>query len=85
MANYYNKVSTVFWKSGNALFHSCTLHRLYHLSREMRKNLTQEEMQRQVLKMSNLGMNALWNNFIGVSGVTFKDLKTNIKQRGVNI
>lgn len=46
MANYYNKVSTVFWKSGNALFHSCTLHRLYHLSREMRKNLTQDEMQR---------------------------------------
>uniref|UniRef100_A0A8C2PW80 Eukaryotic translation initiation factor 3 subunit A n=1 Tax=Cyprinus carpio TaxID=7962 RepID=A0A8C2PW80_CYPCA len=52
MANYYNKVSTVFWKSGNALFHACTLHRLYHLSREMRKNLTQEEMQRLTLKMS---------------------------------
>ncbi|XP_077311585.1 eukaryotic translation initiation factor 3 subunit A [Lithobates pipiens] len=46
MANYYNKVSTVFWKSGNALFHASTLHRLYHLSREMRKNLTQEENQR---------------------------------------
>ncbi|XP_038265224.1 eukaryotic translation initiation factor 3 subunit A isoform X1 [Dermochelys coriacea] len=46
MANYYHKVSTVFWKSGNALFHASTLHRLYHLSREMRKNLTQEEMQR---------------------------------------
>lgn len=46
MANYYNKVSTVFWKSGNALFHASTQHRLYHLSREMRKNLTQEEMQR---------------------------------------
>ncbi|XP_056291869.1 eukaryotic translation initiation factor 3 subunit A [Pseudoliparis swirei] len=46
MANYYNKVSTVFWKSGNALFHACTLHRLYHLSREMRKNLTHDEMQR---------------------------------------
>ncbi|XP_019498457.1 PREDICTED: eukaryotic translation initiation factor 3 subunit A [Hipposideros armiger] len=45
MANYYNKVSTVFWKSGNALFHASTLHRLYHLSREMRKNLTPEEMQ----------------------------------------
>lgn len=50
MANYYNKVSTVFWKSGNALFHACTLHRLYHLSREMRKNLTQEEMQRYLYK-----------------------------------
>ncbi|KAJ1140079.1 hypothetical protein NDU88_006440, partial [Pleurodeles waltl] len=46
MANYYNKVSTVFWKSGNALFHASTLHRLYHLSREMRKNLTPEEMQK---------------------------------------
>ncbi|XP_040217411.1 eukaryotic translation initiation factor 3 subunit A isoform X2 [Rana temporaria] len=46
MSNYYNKVSTVFWKSGNALFHASTLHRLYHLSREMRKNLTQEENQR---------------------------------------
>ncbi|XP_075071656.1 eukaryotic translation initiation factor 3 subunit A isoform X2 [Mixophyes fleayi] len=46
MANYYNKVSTVFWKSGNTLFHASTLHRLYHLSREMRKNLTPEEMQR---------------------------------------
>uniref|UniRef100_A0A8C6UVZ6 Eukaryotic translation initiation factor 3 subunit A n=1 Tax=Neogobius melanostomus TaxID=47308 RepID=A0A8C6UVZ6_9GOBI len=46
MANYYNKVSTVFWKSGNALFHACTLHRLYHLSREMRKNLTQDDLQR---------------------------------------
>lgn len=49
MANYYNKVSTVFWKSGNALFHACTLHRLYHLSREMRKNLTQDEMQRYLI------------------------------------
>ncbi|XP_053305829.1 eukaryotic translation initiation factor 3 subunit A [Spea bombifrons] len=46
MANYYNKVSTVFWKSGNTLFHASTLHRLFHLSREMRKNLTQEETQR---------------------------------------
>lgn len=53
MANYYNKVSTVFWKSGNALFHACTLHRLYHLSREMRKNLTQEEMQRLALNRSD--------------------------------
>lgn len=67
MANYYNKVSTVFWKSGNALFHACTLHRLYHLSREMRKNLTQEEMQRLALNRSDfhleegIGLNALWN------------------------
>lgn len=54
MANYYNKVSTVFWKSGNALFHASTLHRLYHLSREMRKNLTQDEMQRSDLMYYNM-------------------------------
>ncbi|XP_008320357.1 eukaryotic translation initiation factor 3 subunit A isoform X2 [Cynoglossus semilaevis] len=51
MANYYNKVSTVFWKSGNALFHACTLHRLYNLSREMRKNLSQDEMQRMATRV----------------------------------
>uniref|UniRef100_A0A8C4PWC5 Eukaryotic translation initiation factor 3 subunit A n=1 Tax=Eptatretus burgeri TaxID=7764 RepID=A0A8C4PWC5_EPTBU len=51
MANYYQKVSMVFWKSGNTLFHACTLHRLFHLSREMRKNLSQEEMQRMATKV----------------------------------
>ncbi|KAI4871901.1 hypothetical protein NFI96_031956, partial [Prochilodus magdalenae] len=59
MANYYNKVSTVFWKSGNALFHACTLHRLYHLSREMRKNLTQEEMQRRLIRSRGIHFFAL--------------------------
>uniref|UniRef100_UPI003590290B eukaryotic translation initiation factor 3 subunit A isoform X2 n=1 Tax=Myxine glutinosa TaxID=7769 RepID=UPI003590290B len=51
MANYYQKVSMVFWKSGNTLFHACTLHRLFHLSREMRKNLSHEEMQRMATKV----------------------------------
>lgn len=66
MANYYNKVSTVFWKSGNALFHACTLHRLYHLSREMRKNLTQDEMQRYGIHYLKIGAHVLlwqWPNW----------------------
>ncbi|XP_033119426.1 eukaryotic translation initiation factor 3 subunit A-like [Anneissia japonica] len=46
MANYYQKLGLVFWKSGNALFHACALHRLLQLSREQRKNLTPEETQR---------------------------------------
>lgn len=46
MANYYQKLGLVFWKSGNHLFHACTLHRLFHLSREQKKNLSQEELQR---------------------------------------
>lgn len=66
MANYYHKVSTVFWKSGNALFHASTLHRLYHLSREMRKNLTQEEMQRWEKSMA-------WSNFVfGIINSSFE-------------
>ncbi|ESO99059.1 hypothetical protein LOTGIDRAFT_142293 [Lottia gigantea] len=44
MANYYQKLGLVFWKSGNRLFHASTLHRLYHLSREQRKNLAPDEL-----------------------------------------
>ncbi|XP_002738406.1 eukaryotic translation initiation factor 3 subunit A [Saccoglossus kowalevskii] len=46
MANYYTKLGLVFWKSGNHLFHACALHRLLQLSREQRKNLSQDEIQK---------------------------------------
>ncbi|KAH9508590.1 Eukaryotic translation initiation factor 3 subunit A [Bulinus truncatus] len=46
MANYYQKLGLVFSKSGNHLFHACTLHRLFNLSREQRKNLSSEELQK---------------------------------------
>ena len=46
MANYYQKLGLVFWKSGNALFHACALHRLLQLSREQRKNMPEEEIKR---------------------------------------
>ncbi|KAL5016137.1 hypothetical protein ScPMuIL_005726 [Solemya velum] len=46
MSNYYQKLGMVFWKSGNELFHASTLHRLFHLSREQRKNLSPDELQR---------------------------------------
>ncbi|KAI0236259.1 Eukaryotic translation initiation factor 3 subunit A [Lamellibrachia satsuma] len=46
MSNYYNKLGLVFWKSGSCLFHACAWHRLYQLSREQRRNLTPEELQR---------------------------------------
>lgn len=46
MANYFHKLGLVFSKSGNQLFHACTLHRLFSLSREQRKNLSQEELQK---------------------------------------
>ncbi|XP_065925615.1 eukaryotic translation initiation factor 3 subunit A isoform X3 [Magallana gigas] len=46
MANYYQKLGLVFWKSGNGLFHASTLHRLYILSREQRKNLSADELQK---------------------------------------
>ncbi|KAI8789964.1 eukaryotic translation initiation factor 3 subunit A isoform X2 [Biomphalaria glabrata] len=46
MANYYQKLGLVFSKSGNHLFHACTLHRLFNLSREQRKNLSSDELQK---------------------------------------
>lgn len=46
MANYYQKVALVFWKAENYLFHACTLHRLYVLSREQKRTMTNEEHQK---------------------------------------
>ena len=48
MANYYHKLGLVFWKSGNHMFHACAWHRLFHLSREQRKNLGGEELAKYV-------------------------------------
>jgi len=46
MANYYQKLGLVFWKSGCHMFHACAWHRLFSLSREQRKNLSSDELQR---------------------------------------
>lgn len=46
MANYYQKLALVFWKAGNNLFHGAALFRLFHLSRDMKKNLTPEDLQK---------------------------------------
>ncbi|XP_054723932.1 eukaryotic translation initiation factor 3 subunit A-like [Uloborus diversus] len=44
MANYYQKLALVFWKSQNYLFHAAALFRLFYLSREQKKNITAEEI-----------------------------------------
>jgi len=49
MANYYQKLAMVFWKAGNYLFHAAALFKLFQLSKEMKKNITPEELQRQAL------------------------------------
>ncbi|KFM57471.1 Eukaryotic translation initiation factor 3 subunit A, partial [Stegodyphus mimosarum] len=49
MANYYQKLALVFWKSSNYLFHAAALFRLFYLSREQKKNITSEE----ILKMAS--------------------------------
>ncbi|KAL5284743.1 EIF3A family protein [Megaselia abdita] len=46
MATYYQKLAMVFWKAGNQLFHAAALLKLFHLTRELKKNLTRDEMQR---------------------------------------
>ncbi|XP_015928347.1 eukaryotic translation initiation factor 3 subunit A [Parasteatoda tepidariorum] len=49
MANYYQKLALVFWKSNNYLFHAAALFRLFYLSREQKKNITADE----ILKMAS--------------------------------
>lgn len=36
----------VFWKAGNQLFHAAALLRLFQLSRELKKTITSDEIQR---------------------------------------
>lgn len=46
MANYYQKLAMVFWKAGYNLFHAAALLKLFQLSKEMKKNITPEELQK---------------------------------------
>lgn len=51
MANYYQKLAMVFWKAGNYLFHAAALFKLFQLSKEMKKNITVEELQRMACRV----------------------------------
>merc|ERR1711892_739802 len=44
MANYYQKLALVFWKSGNFLFHAAAVFKHLQLTREMKKNISTEEL-----------------------------------------
>jgi translation initiation factor 3 subunit A len=48
MANYYQKLAMVFWKAGYYLFHAAALFKLFQLSKDMKKNITSEELTRSV-------------------------------------
>jgi translation initiation factor 3 subunit A len=58
MANYYQKLALIFWKGGNMLFHSATLFRLFSLSREMKKNISSNELTKMAgqVVMATLGV-----------------------------
>jgi translation initiation factor 3 subunit A len=44
MYNYYSKLSLIFWKANNYLFHAATLQKLFVLLKDQKKTMTQEEL-----------------------------------------
>ncbi|XP_050310382.1 eukaryotic translation initiation factor 3 subunit A [Anthonomus grandis grandis] len=51
MSNYYQKLAMVFWKAGNYLFHAAAMFKLLQLNKEMKKNFTQEELQKMACRV----------------------------------
>lgn len=51
MATYYQKLSLVFWKANCPLFHAAALFKFFNLSRELKKNITAEEVERLASKV----------------------------------
>lgn len=46
IASYYQKLSLVFWKASSHLFHAAAQFRLFHLSKDLRKNLSADDIQK---------------------------------------
>lgn len=49
LANFNVKLSLVFWKAENLLFHACARHRLFHLTKDMKKNPSIDDLTRSVV------------------------------------
>ena len=46
MAGYFSKLSLVFAKAGNLLFHAASLIKLFQLSKDLKKNMSSDEIKK---------------------------------------
>lgn len=71
MANYYQKLALVFWKSGNHLFHAAAVFKHFQLTRDMKKNLSAEELGRMASRVLVACMSVPIPSQHPVSGIEF--------------
>ena len=72
MANYYQKLALVFLKCGNQLFHAAAIFKYFQLTREMKKNISAEELG----KLASRGIfQKKGQNFLKIAGCCKKQQK----------
>lgn len=72
LANFHTKLSLVFWKADSMLFHACARHKLFRLTKDMKKNPSMDDLTRLVVGITlyHLICIGFWLVFLTIFPIT---------------